>query len=103
MIKAMLVATAAGSAIVLGSNATAHADVTSYLTDMEDAGFFNHDGNAAEISVGKGICADLIQGGSVTWEIDDMWKQSHLEHARAAEFVGIAVRDLCPQFTNYLG
>lgn len=88
-------ATVAGSAV-------ARADVDTYLSDMEAAGFFNHDGNASEISVGKGICAELAEGTSVTYEIKDMWQVSHLEHDEAVEFVSIAVRDLCPQFTSYL-
>src|ERR1700748_769602 len=51
--------------------AVAYADVDTFLTDMEAAGFDNGDGNGAEIRVGRSICAEVAGGMSPSQAADD--------------------------------
>ncbi len=81
--------------------AVAHADVDTYLSDMEAAGFVNGDGNAAEILVGKSICKDLAAGVSQYRAATDLWESSKFDSkSEAIQFVDITVRDLCPEFAT---
>ena len=61
MIKTTLLALLAAPILMLSSG-VAHADEASFLADMEAAGFFNHNGNGAEIDVGHDICNELARG-----------------------------------------
>jgi hypothetical protein len=85
------------AALPTSGMAVAHADADSFLTDMEAAGFDNGSGNGAEIRVGYRVCAEIAGGISALKAADDLWLNSHLDHQEAGQFVGIAIRDLCPQ------
>jgi hypothetical protein len=85
------------AAVPTSGTAVAHADTDSFLTDMESAGFDNGGGNGAEIRVGYHVCAEVAGGASPLQAADDLWLNSHLDHQGARQFVGIAIRDLCPQ------
>jgi Protein of unknown function (DUF732) len=91
---------ALGSATVLGVAPSAHADDASFLADMEAAGFFNHDGNGAEIAVGHDICSELAQGWTPAQAVRDLWFNgaSGMDESAATQFVNIAMRDLCPTY-----
>jgi hypothetical protein len=80
--------------IVIG---VARADEYSFLEDMESAGFVNQGGNGAEIGVGYHICAEIAAGTSPSQAARELWLDSHLNEYEAAQFVRIAVDDLCPE------
>jgi hypothetical protein len=102
MFKKTLVTVAGTLALTVFATGVAHADVTTFMQDMEAAGMTNGDGNSAEIRIGRGICGDLAEGMTVTYEINDMWTKSHLTHEGSVQFISIAVRDLCPSYIQYL-
>ena len=76
--------------------AVAYADIDTFLTDMEAAGFDNGDGNGAEIRVGRSICAEVAGGMSPSQAADDLWQNSKMDQDGSKQFVAIAIRDLCP-------
>jgi Protein of unknown function (DUF732) len=98
--RAALAAIAVGAALMGGATygiGAAHADnEDSFLSDMEAAGFDNGNGNGAEIMVGYDICSEIAGGWSPTRAAHDLWKTSKLDKYGAKQFVGIAIRDLCP-------
>ena len=84
------------AALPTNNMAVAYADVDTFLTDMEAAGFNNGDGNSAEITVGRSICAEVAGGMSPSRAADDLWQTSKMDQDGSKQFVAIAIRDLCP-------
>ncbi len=100
-IQAALSAALIGSAVALApaaiDMAVAHADVDSFLTDMEAAGFANNDGNDAEIAIGRNICSQVADGMSPSEAVRELWHHSQMDQDESTQFVEITIRDLCPQ------
>jgi len=85
------------AALPANEMAVARADVQTYLQDMEDAGFENGEGNAAEIAVGRNICEEVAGGLSRNQAATELWESSKFDSkADAEQFVDISIRDLCP-------
>lgn len=74
------------------------ADEYSFLEDMEAAGFSNEGGNGAEIGLGYHICGEIAAGTSPVQAARELWLNSKLNEFEAAQFVRIAIRDLCPEY-----
>lgn len=100
-IRAALSTAFIGSAIALAlpaiDMAEAHADVDSFLTDMEAAGFANNDGNDAEIAIGRNICSQVAGGMSPSQVARELWHHSQMDQDASTQFVQITISDLCPQ------
>jgi hypothetical protein len=84
--------------VALSANAitVAHADNDIFLSQIKAAGVNNGDLNGAEIGVGYGICREADAGLSQAQAAESLWKTSKLDQQQAAQFVSIAIRDLCP-------
>ncbi|OCB39601.1 hypothetical protein A5676_13025 [Mycobacterium malmoense] len=100
-IRATMSAAILGAGMALASPAIdmaiAHADVDSFLTDMEAAGFSNDNGNDAEIAIGQNICAEVAGGMSPSQVARDLWHHSQMNQDDSTRFVAIAISDLCPE------
>jgi hypothetical protein len=84
-------------ALFIAGTGMAHADETSFLSDMDAAGFHNDNGNSAELSVGLRICSEVASGESGLAAARDLWLNSQIaSEDEAAQFVMIAVKNLCP-------
>jgi Protein of unknown function (DUF732) len=93
--------------VLIGINAAAtaapaHADTSTFLSDMDAAGFYNDKGSKAELSVGYHLCSEL--GAGMAWaDVSyDLWVHTALSVNKddANKILTIAVKDLCPQFTG---
>jgi hypothetical protein len=87
-------------AAALGATAPANASSVDFIGDVTDAGMYNGYGNGAELAVGYHVCNSIASGYRPLAVAHDLWLHSQLDQYQAGEFVGIAVRDLCPQFTD---
>jgi Protein of unknown function (DUF732) len=76
--------------------ALAHADEGIFLSQIEAAGLNNGNVNGAEIGLGYHICREADTGQSQVQAAESLWKISKLDERQAAQFVSIAIRDLCP-------
>ena len=77
----------------------AHADSYDFTVDAYNAGFYNSRGTGAQLSVGYSVCNDIAAGYRPLAVARNLWRASPLSAYDAGRFVGIAVRDLCPEYT----
>jgi uncharacterized protein DUF732 len=77
---------------------TASADASQFLADATDAGFYNNLGPSAELHVGYWACNSISYGYRPIAVARDLWLSSPMDAYASGKFVGIAVRDLCPQY-----
>jgi hypothetical protein len=91
------------ASLVIGAG-IAHADPASYgglsafQRDMDANGFFNENGNAAQLAVGRSVCNNIANGERPLMVAVDLESGSGLDGYHAGKFVAISVKDLCPQF-----
>lgn len=76
----------------------AHADTTEFLQDVEAAGFTDTASGATGLEeAGTYICAQLDQGQDPATLVEgELLTMTNLNPYQVGEFMGIAVRDLCP-------
>lgn len=100
-IRAALLAALIGSGSALAPStidiAVARADVDSFLTDLDQDGFSNSDGNEAQIAIGENICAQVAGGMAPAQAARDLWHHSQMNQDESTRFVAISIGDLCPQ------
>jgi hypothetical protein len=97
---ATLIAAASAVAAIVSTALDAHADsaTNKFLADEHAAGFFNvAKGDAGLIAQGMLVCNKLDQGTplnqlTVAFATAENWSVHE-----AVEFMGISIRDLCPQ------
>jgi hypothetical protein len=90
-------ATAVGVLSSIGHAVPAHADDVTFLSDLKEAGFENDNGNSRLIVAGHGVCGELAQGTSSSAVAKQAFEESNMDSlADAQQFVGIAIKDLCP-------
>jgi hypothetical protein len=100
---------AVAAAIGIAVAAPAHADGVStdtafavtvaasqFTADVTNAGFYNQGGAGAQLMVGIDICNELDAGWTPAAAAHDVYVRSDLSAYGSGQFVGIAVRDLCP-------
>jgi hypothetical protein len=89
----------AAAAVALLLAPTAHADESSFLADLQAAGFRSTLGYANEIAVGQRICANIADGQSPAQVAYQTWLHTDISEERsAAQLVVISIRDLCPAY-----
>lgn len=96
--RTLLAAIAAGGAIAAAAlhAAPAHADATSFLSDIEAAGFNNPNGSSVMVETGFDVCRALEQGNPAQSVAETLYVQTHLSSLLdARQFVYIAETDLC--------
>jgi hypothetical protein len=67
-----------------------------FTADVTNAGFYNQGGPGAQMVLGVSMCNAIDAGSSPLAVAHDLYLNSNLTAFRAGQFVGIAVRDLCP-------
>lgn len=87
--------------------AQAHADPTDgtiaainaaaqFTQDVTNAGFYNPGGASAQLLLGITACNQLDAGWTPAQATGYLYRNNKLDSFGAGQFVGIAVRDLCP-------
>ena len=67
-----------------------------FTADVTNAGFYNQGGAGAQLVVGINVCNQLDAGWTPAQASDKLYAHSGLSAFGSGQFVGIAVRDLCP-------
>lgn len=82
----------------VGNAASAHADDVTFLSDLKEAGFDNDNGgNSSLITAGHDMCNALAEGSSRSVVAKELFEDSKMDSlADSQQFVGIAIKDLCP-------
>jgi hypothetical protein len=94
--KAALAGGVAAAAIAIGAG-VAHADASSFVSDLRDAGFSNpNGGNIALLNQGYWICGQLNLGATPSALSDTLYWTNDVSLDQSGQLVGIAVRELCP-------
>jgi hypothetical protein len=96
--------TAALAGVAIATPVVAHADAGdgsgynayAFVNDMRVAGLYGDP--ATEIAAGEAVCSRIAAGETqfaIAWDLHNRWNTSGTDTGR---FVGISVRDLCPQY-----
>jgi hypothetical protein len=107
MIVGGLAAVAAAIGIAGSAMGTAHADTSDgtiaainaaaqFTQDVTNAGFYNAGGASAQLLLGITACNQLDAGTTPAQATANLYRNNNLDAFAAGQFVGIAVRDLCP-------
>jgi len=97
-IRYTVAATTTAFALLVGQASAAHADVGAFLEDMNDLGWYAAHGEAGLVASGYQVCRMLEQ---TTGDVVANYVYRHTDNTvnrhDAAEFVLVAVQNLCPQ------
>ena len=85
--------------VILSPTANAEPNqVNGFLNDVRAMGFtVNKDTQWAVLAVGLSVCVDLFNGHSPLSEVNQASELFGVSQAKAAEFIELAVVDLCPR------
>jgi hypothetical protein len=96
--RRLLLSVALGAVVAaLGAAPAAHADAQNFLDDLYNHGWYSHGGDAGLVANGYQVCRMLnTMNGTTVADLVYQNTGSSVSRTDAAEFVILAVQDLCP-------
>ena len=85
----------------LGAVSTAHADTNDakFLKALKSEGITDHVSPNHAIEAGHMVCQKLDQGASPSDVAADVLNSSNMPAYHAGYFVGVSIKEYCPQYT----
>ena len=101
MVTRLLIVTAIALLGPLGAVSTAHADSKDdkFLSILRQEGITDHVSPAHAIEAGHMVCQKLDGGASPADVANDVVNSSNMPAYHAGYFVGVSIKEYCPQYT----